>query len=222
MICGDRGTCTGIDSITTISGGQGINTKSQILSSGSSGSRILNFGYGVTGATESARIEQRGGGLEWVTNAGAGGASPFSDNTKASWWMFLPNGGSDSFYIKRAPAGSTTYSDYLTIDASGNVGMKSLTLNGGSALTKVLATTVTLNFGSIAAGTTADLTATVSGVAVGDQAVVMVTSRNSSMEAGLVVTGFISGANTVTVRMANISAGAVDPANSDYMIRVIY
>lgn len=89
----------------------------------------------------------------------------------------------------------------------------------GVTVTAVLTATATINFPSIAAGATADSTAlTVVGAAVGDAVFVGVPA---GIEAGIMVTGFVSAAGAVTVRAANVTAGAIDPASGSFRVVVI-
>lgn len=71
----------------------------------------------------------------------------------------------------------------------------------------------TLDFGSINAGATAELTITVTGAATGDTVQL---APPAALEAGLVATGFVSAANTVTVRLANITGSPIDPASATW------
>lgn len=66
-----------------------------------------------------------------------------------------------------------------------------------------------LNFGSINAGATAELTLTVTGAVTGQPVAL---SSASSVEAGLIWCGYVSAANTVTVRMYNTTGAPIDPA----------
>lgn len=77
----------------------------------------------------------------------------------------------------------------------------------------VLTATATLNFPSIAAGATDQLTITVTGAAAGDAVFI---GSPSTLNTGLTVTGFVSATNTVTVRVFNGTAGAIDPASSTF------
>ena len=80
-----------------------------------------------------------------------------------------------------------------------------------------LLATATLNFGSIGAGATAELTTTVTGAATGD----LVTVNAASLESGLVVgEAYVSAADTVTVRVGNITAAPIDPVSQSFLIRV--
>lgn len=78
--------------------------------------------------------------------------------------------------------------------------------------TRVLTATAALDFGSIAAVTSEDLTIAVTGAALGDTVAL---GLPAAPTAGIVFTGFVSAADTVTVRATNITAGAVDPASAE-------
>jgi hypothetical protein len=86
----------------------------------------------------------------------------------------------------------------------------------------VLKGTATLNFGSVPAHAAATLTMTITGVAVGDVATVSVQPRTATPEAGIVYDAYISAADTVTVRANNYTTAAIDPANTDFMVTVVY
>ncbi len=81
-----------------------------------------------------------------------------------------------------------------------------------------LTATAALNFASIAAAASADLTITVAGAAVNDTVAI---GLPAAPTAGIVFNAFVSAANTVTVRATNITAGAVDPASATYRATVI-
>lgn len=81
-----------------------------------------------------------------------------------------------------------------------------------------LTATAALNFASINAAASADLTITVAGAAVNDSVAL---GLPAAPTAGIVFNAFVSAANTVTVRATNITAGAVDPASATYRVTVI-
>lgn len=84
---------------------------------------------------------------------------------------------------------------------------------GSATVNKVLAATATLDFPSIAANGAADLTITVTGAAVGDYVTLALPAAPA---AGLMFMGFVSAANTVTVRARNLTASPVDAASATY------
>lgn len=77
----------------------------------------------------------------------------------------------------------------------------------------ILTNTATLDFPSIAAGAVAQLTMTVSGAATGDAVFI---GAPSTLNTGLIVDGFVSAANTVTVRVFNGTSGSIDPASATF------
>lgn len=78
---------------------------------------------------------------------------------------------------------------------------------------------VSLDFPSIAANTSAELTATVTGAKLGAFAYVAVPTTFND---GLVAMAYVSAAETVTVRVANVTVGAIDPAASTFRVGVVY
>lgn len=88
----------------------------------------------------------------------------------------------------------------------------------GLTVTSVLGASATLNFGSIAAAASADLTITVTGANT-NNAVAL--GLPASPAAGIVFFGFVSAADTVTVRAMNITGSAVDPASATYSAVVL-
>ena len=81
-----------------------------------------------------------------------------------------------------------------------------------------LRSTVAVNFDNILANTTGEATATVTGAVVGDEVNV---NPTSSLESGLVLgTSYVSAANTITIRLGNVTVGAINPASQDFVITV--
>src|SRR5581483_9721412 len=88
----------------------------------------------------------------------------------------------------------------------------SFAVGGGAAIIKHLSATASLDFASVAANSCSDLTITVTGAANGDSVALGVPGALAST-AGLVFTGFVSAANTVTVRACNVAtAASANPA----------
>ncbi len=88
----------------------------------------------------------------------------------------------------------------------------------GQPIRAVFSATATLDFPSIGANDTASLTMTVTGAAVGDSVHL---GAPSTIETGLVWSGYVSATNTVTVRVHNTSGGAVDPASATWRATVM-
>lgn len=91
----------------------------------------------------------------------------------------------------------------------------SVTVGGGTAFTKELSSTATLDFPSTLAGASADLTITVTGAAVGD---VAWASPSTTLEANVVWSAWVSATNTVTVRI--LCGQAADPASRAWTVWV--
>lgn len=94
-----------------------------------------------------------------------------------------------------------------------------VTIGGGTAIAKVLSAAATLNFGSILAAASADLTITVTGAAVGDAVDL---GCPAAPDASIVYNAFVSAADTVTVRAFNVGAIADDPASATYRVAVLH
>jgi hypothetical protein len=75
-----------------------------------------------------------------------------------------------------------------------------------------------LNFGSIASQACAELTIAATSAATGNY---IVPGWPSTLEAGLAGIMYVSATNTVTVRLCNVTSGAIDPASQTFAGRVI-
>lgn len=84
---------------------------------------------------------------------------------------------------------------------------------------KLLSGTATLDFGNTAAGTSDDLTVTITGAADGDEIVLGV--PNAAMSASSSYFAWVSATNTVTIRHNNYSTGSIDPASASFKVSVI-
>jgi hypothetical protein len=81
-----------------------------------------------------------------------------------------------------------------------------------------LAGSATLDFGSIAPGTQADLTVTVTGAQTGDSVILGLPPAPTG---GIVWNAFVSATDTVTLRASNISGSPVDPVAAVYKVKVL-
>lgn len=91
------------------------------------------------------------------------------------------------------------------------------TINFGHGFDRVLKAEATLDFPSAAAAGTQALTVSVPGAAVGDAVLLAVPA---SLNAGLIPSAFVSAADTVTIRVSNITAGAIDAASAVWGVLV--
>lgn len=88
----------------------------------------------------------------------------------------------------------------------------------GTKPATMLQASAALDFPSIAAAGQQELTIAVAGAAVGDAVAL---AAPATLTAGLVATGRVTAADTVTVRLSNITAGAIDPASATWGVRVV-
>lgn len=79
------------------------------------------------------------------------------------------------------------------------------------------AVTASLNFGSTSQLVVNTLTVTVPGALPGDGVTL---GAPSTIEAGFIWSGYVSAANTVTIRLAKVGSGTVDPAEATWSVRV--
>ena len=87
----------------------------------------------------------------------------------------------------------------------------------GLTISKVLGASAALDFASINADASADLTITVTGAAVNN---VVSLGLPAAPTAGLIFQAFVSATNTVTVRATNVTAAPVDAASATYSVVV--
>lgn len=92
-------------------------------------------------------------------------------------------------------------------------------LTDGGELSAILSGTATLDYGSIAANISIDLTITVNGARANDPCVA---APPAAPDAEITFTAFVSANDTVTVRAANNSAGAVNPAAGLFRVMVFH
>lgn len=142
--------------------------------------------------------------------------------------------------------GSTAASDCAMFDSAGNIvsaGAACGSGSGGGGTVKagfgVLATTASgattvsidtatvptfltaaaaINFSSIAAATCGEQTITLTGAAAGDS---VAPGWPGTLEAGLAGSSRVSAANTVTLRLCNVTGASIDPANATFRVTVL-
>lgn len=103
-----------------------------------------------------------------------------------------------------------------TQGASGSTKKTTYSALLGGAL-GVLTATATLDFPSISANSAEALTITVTGAAVGDSVFL---GLPAAFEDDLTAVGWVTAADTVTVRVLNNSGGAIDPASATFRATV--
>ncbi|MFI7630266.1 hypothetical protein [Microbispora rosea] len=94
-----------------------------------------------------------------------------------------------------------------TLDDTGRVPSEQVALVASQAV----------DFSSIAAGAVGTSSVTVTGAKVGD---VVALGAPSGVNASLIWSGYVSAADTVTIRMFNPTGGAIDPASATWKVAV--
>jgi len=181
-------------------------------------------GYAAPGAA-SAALTYFGRAEEYVDNTGGadGAKTVLVRRGKAFKWV---NSGADA--VTQASLGKPCFivDDYTVGGTSAN-GTRSpagfvlqIDADGvwvGSAESESLSATAALDFPAINAAASADLTIAVPGAAVGDSVAI---GLPAAPAAGLVFFGFVSAANTVTVRAMNITVAPVDAVSATFRATV--
>ena len=90
--------------------------------------------------------------------------------------------------------------------------------NSGSGTLTGPAASATIDFPSIGDAEIAEATFSLPGAVVSDK---VAPSWPDGMNAGLVGTMFVSSANTITVRLANLSGSPIDPASATYGAQIV-
>lgn len=130
--------------------------------------------------------------------------------------------------------GSATANDSQCLKVVYNAGITELTVVAGglrgyfsngitigdfsTVINKVKTGTATLDFPSISPNSHQELTIAVTGAAVGDCVFLAIPS---TIESGLIANGYVSAADTVTVRLANISTISIDPASASWRATIM-
>lgn len=130
------------------------------------------------------------------------------------------NGGASSrLVLKTKGIEALRLNNDQTATFAGAVTTGNLTIGAGTAITKVLSATATLDFPDTATQAVADLTITVTGAAVGDTVARGV--PHASTTATSVFDAWVSASDTVTVRFAHTGSGSENPASGTFRATVI-
>lgn len=181
-------------------------------------------GYATPGAVSTA-LTYMGRAEETVDNTGGAPGAKTVKVRRGKAFKFA-NSGADA--VTLASMGKLCYIvDDLTVALTNGNGTRSpagivlgVDSDGvwvGEAGRASLTATAALDFASINAAASADLTIAVAGAAVGDSVEL---GLPAAPAAGLVFNGFVSAANVVTVRATNITAAPVDAASATYRATV--
>lgn len=131
--------------------------------------------------------------------------------------------GVTSFNVQETPEVLISGVDALQLDCENSTIEMTTTdgvsINSTTPIIAFLRNTVALDFPSIPANSTTTLTMTLTGGVVGDCIYIGIPA--SIIGTNLVVMGYVSSANTVTIQILNPTAGAVDLASSDFCVSLI-
>lgn len=130
------------------------------------------------------------GGPTWSQGTGV----PSAAEPNGSMYSRTDGGAGTTLYVKESGTAATGWARATPIRAS-----------------------ATLDFPSIAAGGSQDLTVTATGAAVNDTVHL---GPPTGLTAGLIPFAWVSAADTVTIRLSNITAGAIDPASATWKVAV--
>ncbi|MDE2079693.1 MAG: hypothetical protein KGI73_04930 [Patescibacteria group bacterium] len=98
-----------------------------------------------------------------------------------------------------------------TIDSAGAVSAQKITIGGGTQILKHLSGTNSITFGTIAANSCSTGTITLTGAADGDSVYIGMPNTVASASSTLVWNGWVSAANTITVRLCQTAAQGTSP-----------
>lgn len=157
----------------------------------------LRIGAGVVTAPPGATIDVSPTLGTWTAFSGEFTATA----TSTQIWLALMTGASATSFV--GTNGELVYVKDLKVFECG--------------LRQFYSIAVAIDFPSIAAAASNDQTVTLTGVAVGDAVYL---GLPAAPQAGLIFQGFVSAANTVTIRAMNITASAVDAASATYRVTV--
>ena len=185
-----------------------ITTDKTIGGAGPIAATKVGFGNDETRA-QSARDAITNESLRLENNAESGAILKASGH--ANQWLFRPLSGGTFEIILAGAGGGFSFNATTAVPNA----VSGLAIGGGAVATNHRSATGTLDFSSIAANTTAELTITVTGAVVGDTCSA---TPNGAPEAGLVWSAYVSSANTVTVRLGNTTTSSIDPASRSWRV----
>lgn len=127
--------------------------------------------------------------------------------------------GDDDFQLKVSADGSSFNQAFVVDKTTGDASFKKkVGVGNGSLIASIYTASATLDFPSIAANSSATLNITVTGAVVGGSVSL---GLPSSPPAGIVYQGYVSAADTVTIRAFNVTGSAIDPASASFRATVV-
>lgn len=189
-----------------------------------------------------------GGGLFAYIGTASDTTNAYSIVKPLSWtgrWIRLTQGSLLNQASALTPADQTTYALQILRGATNKLGLGSsdtasyiqswdsqeLQFNqqgnrmrlgpvgSGGSFSGVFSTNATLDFPSIDANGVTNLTVSIAGVAANDTVIV---GPPTTATAGITFGGYVSASDTVSVRAANPTVNAIDPASATYRVTIIH
>jgi hypothetical protein len=199
------------------------------LTAGGSNENVTLTPSGTGVVQAGVRLRQNGTAPTFlITDSSASGSSAtayidFYDSVAERAFFGLWAGASNAAFLFGSSSGMLwdfNSTGMSSVDMRGNTGgsldLKQLnvgggTLGGGTTVDRILSASASLNFDEIAGGAEATLTITVTGAATTNTPSVSL-GFSAALADGLVVKqAWVSGADTVSVRLANVSGSPIDP-----------
>lgn len=112
----------------------------------------------------------------------------------------------------------TTPTETCRMSPSGFIGTRFRTFLDTVGFQKIGKATATLNFGAVAANTTADLTITLTGMVVNGGQVLPNPQAANLMPAGISYAAWVSAADTITVRAINHTTGSITIPSGSFVV----
>ncbi len=199
------------------------NTITDFIVSPSDSAKAMGGAIGIFGAPNNyLKTEESGNVVTVVSNNGD--AMVINGGTNTDWTgtefrLKSPSGGAaPNVSFREADGNGTSEIDLKAPESLSASFTQTLTAATG-IIPACLNGSATLDFADTAAGTSTDLTVTVTGAADGD--LVSIGISNGSTVANGCFTGWVSATNTVTIRFANNSlVASLDPASGTFKAQV--
>jgi hypothetical protein len=191
-----------------------------LLNGGTGGKKAQIWPNGNFTLQDGGVFANNGFRFEAVGTARITGNSYFggTGSTTAKIHIAASNGTASSAQIKMDPSSLLSTPENNTVEHDAN-NWYGTTSNVRWTFAKTVQNTATLDFSNTSAQSSADLTITVTGAAVGDPVALAIPA---APDANSSYTAWVSASDTVTVRFNNYSAGAIDPASGLFRVSVIH
>lgn len=197
---------------------RGNDTSISISTVGTDRAVISSTGVAVTGAVSSSTTMTSTGNFTVGSSKFTVTAS--SGNTAVAGT--LTSTGDFTVGASKMTVASATGNTLIagTLDITGAATALSLALGAGTAITKIIKSSISVTIPAITTMANTDVEVTVTGATAGDS--VIVTPLAAAMEADAAILGcWVSGADKVKIRFANLGAGTLTGSTSNMQIMLV-